>query len=63
MTGTFREETPLKFQVDLNTEVEEAIFEKDEEVEIVEEMDTSYLIKCSEGHYYHVNKDALKVGD
>jgi len=63
MTGTFLEETPLKFQVDLGTEAEEAVFEKGEEVEVVETMDTSYLIKCTEGHFYHVNKDALKVGD
>jgi len=63
MIGTFLDETSLKFQVDLGTEVEEAVFEKGEEVEIVEEMDNNYLIKCSEGHYYHAKKVLLEVGE
>ena len=61
MTGVFREETSLKFQVDLNIDVEEAVFEQGESVEIVEDMDNNYLAKCALGHFYHIRKDLLIV--
>ena len=54
-----KENVTLKFQTTKDAEVEEAQFKAGEEVKIVHEWGTHFLVRAGDGHYYNVKKDKI----
>lgn len=59
--AVFKQETPLKYQVDSDSPVEEVVFEEGEGVLLVQEFPTHFLIKCELGHFYNVGKGLVDL--
>ncbi len=54
-----KENTTLKFQTTKDAEVEETSFKAGDDVKIVHEWGTHFLVRASDGHYYNVKKDKI----
>ena len=54
-----KENMTLKFQITKDADIEEAAFKVGDDVKIVREFGSHYLVRARDGHYYNIKKGAI----